>query len=140
MLFTLGGGGGDNRHLSRIRIEMLQFASLLRNTGDKFLTFQHFIHSFESMQLSTLVLLHIIKDCRWEGGESVFLSSTKVVEQSSNCSKNQILEIIIDIGGSNFNYQQCFRLHNYFIFYNMQILGKFNPFFLKELFESKHVK
>ena len=108
---------------------MLKFASLMKNTGDKFLTFQHFIHSFESMQLSTLVLLHIIKHCRLEGGESVFLSSTKVVEQSSNSSKSQIPEIIIDIGGSNFNYtKQCF-INNYFIFQNMQILGKFNPFY-----------
>ena len=77
---------------------MLKFASLMKNTGDTFLTFQHFIHSFESMQLSTLVLLHIIKHCRLEGGgKSVFLSSTKVVEQSSNSSKSQILEIYIDI-------------------------------------------
>ena len=39
-------GGGDYRHLSRIRIEMLKFASLLKNTGDTFLTFHHFIHFF----------------------------------------------------------------------------------------------
>ena len=38
-----------------------------------------------------------------------------MVEQSSNSSKSQIPEIIIDIGGSNFNYtKQCF-INNYFI-------------------------
>ena len=107
---------------------MLKFASLMKNTGDTFLTFQHFIHSFVSMQLSILVYT-LLNTVGWRGGESVFLFSTKVVEQSSNSSKSQILEIIIDIGGSNFNYtNQCF-INNYFIFQNMQILDKFNPFY-----------
>ena len=108
---------------------MLKFASLMKNTGDTFLTFQHFIHSFESMQLSTLVLLHIIKHCRLEGGGVRFSSFHKSGRTEFNSSKSQILEIIIDIGGSNFNYtKQCF-INNYFIFQNMQILGKFNPFY-----------
>ena len=51
MLFTLGGG--DNRHVSRIRIEMLKFASLLKNTGDTFLTFQHFIHFLKERVFTT---------------------------------------------------------------------------------------
>ena len=107
---------------------MLKFASLMKNTGDKFLTFQHYIHSFESMHLSTLVYT-LLNPVGLRGGKSVFLSSTKVVEQSSNSSKSQILEIIIDIGGSNFNYtKQCF-INHYFIFQNMQILGEFNPFY-----------
>ena len=77
---------------------MLKFASLMKNTGDTFLTFQHFIHSFESMQLSTLVLLHII---------IVFLPSTKVVEQSSivltvKFSKlSLILEVVISTTQNN---------------------------------------
>ena len=62
---------------------MLKFASLMKNTGDTFLTFQHFIHSFESMELLILVytLLNTV-GCR---GGSLFF--TKVVEQSSNVLK-----------------------------------------------------